>query len=297
MKNWVMMIAFVAAYVPFCMIGQTITSITNIQANGGVAIDEEGNIYAAHFGPLPFVAGEEGKNLYKINKEGVKSTLVDGLLNVGTGICIDSKGYIYQGNFLGNRIYKIDDQGNIVNNEFASISGPVGLAVISNDTIVVCECKTNSLKKISQDGVIETFASGNFFSCVNGITKDGEGNLYTTNFRDGRISKINPEGKVTTLGSTTFGNGHLVYRDVDQMLYIASYSGHRIYKMDAKSGDVKVFAGSGEIGMADSENLLEATFNKPNGITISNDGIYLFITQDNNVIRKIDFGKPNRAMK
>lgn len=270
----------------FCH-SQEVTNLTEVTANGGVSVDAAGNLLVAHFGPLP-PNPNIGKNIYKITPEGTVALFVDGQLNVGSGNAIDADGCLYQSNFATNVIYKIGPDGTIIDNNYASVSGPVGIAAAPDNTLYVCSCNQNIVKKITPDGQISNFASGNFFNCANGITMDHEGNIYTTNFSDGRITKITPDGTAITLGNTMVGNGHIVYRPVEDMLYVASYSGHRIFKMDL-TGNVELFAGTGTAGSENAVDPLQATFNKPNGINISKDNCSLYITQDDNVLRAILF--------
>lgn len=277
---------------PILISGQEVTTLANVTANGGVTLDADGNLFVAHFGPLPFVTGEEGKNIYKITPSGEVSIFVNDQLTVGSGNHFDSQGFLYQANFQIGRVFKIDVNGDVVDNNFATIVGPVGITIIENDTVVVCECNTGSIKKIAQDGTVTTLAQSTLFACVNGITKDETGTFYTTNFSNGVLNRVAKNGDVTTLGSTTFGNGHLTYRALDQHLYIAGYSSNQIYKMDL-NGEVSLFAGTGLPGTFDSTDPLSATFDKPNGIEISNDGCSLYITQDQHVVREIklnDYG-------
>ena len=222
---------------PFLTFSQRVTTLATVTANGGVTLDKEGNLYVAHFGPLPFVTGQEGKNIYKITTAGDVSLFVENQLNVGSGNHFDSQGFMYQSSFQSGTILKIDPDGNVVNPNFAAVSGPVGITVGDNDTMLVCSCNSNAILKIAQQGDISTFASGSSFACANGITKDDNGNFYTTNFSDGSITKIEADGTTTTLGNTENGNGHIAYRKKDQKLYIASYGANRIYRMDL-SGNV-----------------------------------------------------------
>ncbi len=267
---------------------QAVTSLTTITANGGVSVEADGSLIVSHFGPLPVVPSEAGRDIFRISPDGEIDTLVQNVVFVGTGNAIDSEGFIYQGSFLENKVIKVDPEGTVVNDTFFSVGGPVGLTIIAEDTLVVCSCNTNTVFKVAQDGGVKAFASGEAFACANGITQDEQGNIYTTNFSDPRITRISPDGTTTTLGSTLAGNGHLAYRPANEKIYIASYSGNQIFQMD-REGNVELLAGTGESGALDSENPLDATFAKPNGIAISLDGCSLYITQDENVIREIKF--------
>ena len=267
---------------------QEVTTLTSIVANGGVTVESNGDIIASHFGPLPFIPGQEGKNVYRITPNGDVTLLSEDVVLVGTGNTTDSQGNIYQGSFQENKIVKLDHLGNVVDDNFASVSGPVGVLAIANDTIVVCSCNSNAVLKIAQDGSSMIFATGGSFACANGITMDDAGNLYTSNFSNGVITKISPDGTTSILGDTGSGSGHIAFRSLDQMLYIASYGSHQIFRMDL-SGNLDTFAGTGAIGALDNTDPLQATFSKPNGIEVSNDGCSLYITQDEDVLREIKF--------
>lgn len=277
----------IGLFLPICCFSQEVISLATVTANGGISIDHTGNLLVAHFGPLP-PNPSIGKNIYKITPEGNTTLFVEGELNVGSGNAIDSAGFLYQSNFATNTIYKIAPDGTIVDNNFATVAGPVGIAVAPDNSLYVCSCNQNSVKKVSTTGVVTNFASGSVFNCANGITQDEVGNIYTTNFSDGRVTKISPDGTTATLGSTPVGNGHIVYRPVEQVLYVASYSGHQIFRMDLE-GNVDLLAGTGAAATINSTNPLEAAFRKPNGINISKDNCSLYISQDDNVIRAILF--------
>ena len=285
MKNLYSLLIFFFLLLPLISFSQEVSTFASVTANGGVSVDEAGNIYVAHFGPLP-PNPNIGKSIYKITPDGTVSVFVDGELKVGSGNGIDSQGFLYQSNFSGNVIYKISPEGQVLDNEFANVFGPVGITAGKEDTLYICSCSTNSIKKISPDGLLIDFATSSHFNCPNGITIDEDYNLYTTNFNNGKIIKITPAGESQLLGSTPVGNGHLAYRSNDQMLYIASYTGQQIFKMNLL-GEVELFAGTGTLGNQNAINPLEATFNKPNGIEISPDECSLYISQDGGIIRRI----------
>lgn len=285
MKSFYYLIGLSLLSLPYTTMAQQISTLASVTANGGVTVDSDGMIYAAHFGPLP-PNPNIGKNIFKITPEGEVNTFVSNALNVGTGNDIDADGFLYQANFSTNTIFKISPEGVIVDNNFATIPGPVGIHVNNNGNVFVAACGDNNIYQITPDGTTSVFSGGGF-NCANGITSDFV-NLYITNFNDGFVSKISPDGERTTVGDTGFGNGHIAYRAVDQMLYIASYSGNRIFRMDLE-GNVSVFAGNGQLGTNDADNLLDATFTRPNGINFNRTMCSLYITQDGNVLREIKF--------
>ncbi len=270
-----------------CM-AQEVSTLATVTANGGISIDAEGDLLVAHFGPINPVDPDIGKDIYKITPEGMVSLFIDGELNVGSGNAIDSNGFLYQSNLSTDVIYKIDSNGNIVDDNYASINSPVGIEIGDDNSLFVCNCIDNIVFKVSPDGTVSEFASSPLFSCVNGITKDNDGNFYTTNFFNGQVVKITPDGTTSPLGATPSGNGHLIFREADNMLYIACYSGHQVFKMDL-SGNLELLAGTGTAGTLDSIDPLQATFIKPNGIALSINECSLYISQDDDVLREIQF--------
>ncbi len=272
-------------------LGQTVSTLTDVTANGGISVDTAGNLYVAHFGPLP-PNSAIGKHIYKITPDGMVNRIVDGLLSVGSGNSYHTSGVLYQSNFNTNTIMKFDLDGTMLDDNFAQVSGPVGITEGPNGSLFICSCGLNRIYRIEEDGTSSVFASSSLINCANGITYAGDGNLYTTNFSDGRILKITPDGDISLLGSTPVGNGHLTYRAMDQHLYIASYTGNRIYKMDL-DGNVELVAGTGTFGSLDDPDPLLSTFAKPNGIELSPDGCSLYISQDLDVLREITFSDGN----
>lgn len=274
---------------PFTIYGQTVSTVTQLEANGGIAVAGDGTLYIAHFGPLP-PNPSVGTNLYSVNPSGEVERLEDITLSVGSGNTIGRDGFLYQSNFVAGNIFKINTVTRQRESTISGMAGPVGIAVATGDTLVACACSANKVVKIAPDGTISDFATGSEFSCPNGITAAPGGYFYTTNFSDGRVTQIAPDGSVQTLGSTPAGNGHLDYRPTDASLYIASYSGHQIFKMDL-TGNATLLAGTGAAATIDNDDPLLAAFEKPNGIRFSPDFCTLYISQDEE-LRKIVFSDP-----
>ena len=88
--------------------------------------------------------------------------------------------------------------------------------------------------------------------------------------------KSTPRGEVSVLATLPGNNnGHIVY--VDGVLFVVARAAHQIYEV-SMSGEMKLFAGSGEKGGADGPRL-EASFCFPNDIAISPDGKTLYVNE------------------
>jgi len=137
------------------------------------------------------------------------------------------------------------------------------------------------------------------FNEPRGITTDGT-NLYVTDYANHKIRKIViSTGAVSTLagsgtaGSTdhstgtsaTFNNPAGITTDGTN-LYVTEYTGRKIRKIVISSGVVTTIAGTGDQGNSDHTTGTSATFNGPWGITT--DGIYLYVSEDSHLIRRIE---------
>ncbi|QEC79070.1 T9SS type B sorting domain-containing protein [Mucilaginibacter ginsenosidivorax] len=211
----------------------------------GVVRDAAGNL---------FVANYNNHNILKIVPDGTITVFAGGLL-IGTpldgqgtaasiinpnAIAIDAAGtlYVSDGN---NLIRKISPTGYVytfvgsgaaatVDGKYntASFNQPAGMVVDAAGNIYVAEQKGNVIRKVTPFGDVTTIAgSGQFgandgtgsaasFASPTGITIDKSGNLYVTDWGNGKIRRISPDNVVTTIAGggpqgTNSGVGSQVY--------------------------------------------------------------------------------------
>jgi streptogramin lyase len=75
----------------------------------------------------------------------------------------------------------------------------------------------------------------------------------------------------------------------DGGLYICEVRNHRVWRLDLKSGEVKVVAGSGKIGYGgDGGKATEALLNEPYEVRFDKAGNMLFVEMKNHLVRKVD---------
>ncbi len=232
-------------------------------AVGGVTIDRMGTIYVADF----------RESVWKVTPDGRASVFATGMYGA-SGNAIDSKGNLFQSNFYGNYVSRVNRFGEHEVFADSGLSGPVGIVIDQEDNLFVTNCNSNSLTRIAANGMASTFASGDVFNCPNGITRDSRGNLYVVNFSDGRMIKVTPDGVAREFANLPGGgNGHVTVARGD--LYATSFRGQRIYRVSL-AGDVTLIAGTGAIGERDGP-ALEATFSWPNGIAAGPQGDRLYV--------------------
>src|SRR5207247_6235565 len=182
------------------------TKVIEGHSTGGVTVDALGNIYVADFGEI----------VWKITPEGKRDVFASGLYGA-SGNAIDHEGNLFQANFYGDSITKIDRKGQAQPFATSGLSGPVGIAINKQTgDVYVANCRGNSIAKIARDGTVSSFAKSDLFRCPNGISFDREGNLYVVNFRDNKMLKVDPKGIVTPFATISEkGLGHLCLKKID----------------------------------------------------------------------------------
>jgi sugar lactone lactonase YvrE len=196
----------------------------------GITIDSVGNLYVADTGnnrirkitPSGNVTTIAGSSRGYVNGQG---TAVQ--FNYPYGITIDSSDNLYVADSFNNRIRKIDTSGYVTTfagstNGYADGQGsaaqfniPNAITIDSSGNFYVCDFYNHRIRKITQSGLVSTFAGSiqGFsngqgetarFSNPNGITIDSVGNLYVADFSNQRIRKIDIYANVTNYGPSYF---------------------------------------------------------------------------------------------
>jgi len=206
----------------------------------GIAVDSNGNL---------FVADTENNTIRKVTSGGVVTTIAGLAGNFGSA----------------------DGTGNA-----ARFSAPRGIAVDGNNDIFVADTGNNTIRKVTQGGVVTTVAglAGNSgstdgngssarFNEPAAITADGSNNLFICDRSNHTIRRLTPSGDVTTVASVALGIGqddgtgaaarfdgpHGLDFDSSGNLYIADTGNHAIRLGVTAIADVATIdAAQGSIG-------------------------------------------------
>ena len=138
-----------------------------------------------------------------------------------------------------------------------------------------------------------------------GLCFDRAGNMYIADYGNARVRKVNSvTGIITTIAGTGVagfsGDNDLatsakiaypvsVCTDSSDNLYIADYGNNRIRKVDASSGIITTFAGTGVIGYGGDAGLATAAkLTQPTSVFMSTKGNLYIADYGNNVVRMVN---------
>jgi uncharacterized protein (TIGR03437 family) len=137
-----------------------------------------------------------------------------------------------------------------------------------------------------------------------GLAQDAQGNLYVAEREHHRVRKITPTGEISTVagnGISGFGgdDGPAVDAqffspfdvavDGDGNIHISDTGNHRIRRVDAATGIITTFAGTGATGFAgDGGPATAATLFAPEGICFDANGNLLIADFANSRVRSVD---------
>jgi gliding motility-associated-like protein len=252
------------------------------------------------FGQAPNISYATPK-VYAIN------TTISPLAPANSGGAVTSNAYGQVSTFAGNGSGTSSD--GVGTN--AGFIDPYGVVVDTKGNVYVSDNPT-SIRKITPDGNVITFAGGNTSGFADGqgtaagfttpvcMAFDKTGNLFVADFGNGEIRKITPDGTVSTYAGShlnqTSVNGNLstarfygpygIVFDSHGNMFISETSAQDIKKIDV-NGNVTTFAGvNGTSGNVDGPGVT-AEFNGPGFLAIdASDNLYM-TDMYNNSVRKI----------
>jgi sugar lactone lactonase YvrE len=240
--------------------------------NDALVFDNQGNLYASHSGKFT-ATGLMGTNVQKITPDGKVSDVATDFKGP-LGHDFDSKGNMYVANYNDGTIDKVIPDGTkSLFTDLGKAGFASGILINSQDDIFVASYSGNAIYKVGPSGNAEVWVKDSNFNGPVGIATDEDGNIYIGNYEDGRTFKIQANKTVTELSVTPGGAGYITY--AKGMIYTTGRSTHKIYQIPVSGGSAKELAGSATAG-----------FKFPNGITASNDGAKLYVSnyQNNKII-------------
>ena len=253
-----------------------------------------------------------------------------GLFNNLAGITADGQGNLYVADQDNQTIRKIDSNNNVTTiagqvgvegsadgqGTNASFYYPSGITSDGQGNLYVTDQDNQTIRKIDSNNNVTTIAGqvGNTgsangqgtnatFSGPNGITADGQGNLYVVDQDNSTIRKIDSNNNVTTIAgragyrfqgsadgqgtNASFSVPAGITADGQGNLYVVDQNNFTIRKIDSNNNVTTIAGQAGISGSADGQGT-NASFNYPNSITRDGQGNLYVTDPSNQTIRKID---------
>ena len=250
------------------------------------------------------------------------------------GITIDSKGNIFTTEYWATVVRKISVDG-IVSvlagkaNEPGNIDGtgsearfnkPHGLVVVGDSVIYVCDMKSHTIRKVTYDGVVTTYAgvmdqqgvADGFrtvatFNQPEAIAVNSKGELFVADTYNYTVRKIALNSEVTTLAgvagkagyvdgngvSALFNRPNGIAIDGKDIIYITDSDydgegGNCLVRKITPDGKVSTIAGiPSKPGHTDGIPGV-SQLDRPVGIAVTQDGVIFISDTEADLIRKID---------
>lgn len=218
--------------------------------------------------------------------------------------------------FMGDGGPALDAQ---LDNPFGVVRGPDGC-------IWFCEYSGQRIRRIRQDGKIETMAGNGTkgysgdgglsldasFNMPHEIRFDKSGNLYIVDMMNHAVRKVDAKtGIISTFAGTGSmgysGDGdsankaqlnkpHSIQFGPDDQLYVCDIGNHVIRTIDMNTNRISTFAGTGKPGATpDGSAIVGTPLNGPRSIDFDSQGNLWLATREGNQVFKIDF-KGNRIL-
>lgn len=137
------------------------------------------------------------------------------------------------------------------------------------------------------------------FNNPEGITVDGQGNIYVSDTYNNYIRKISPSGVTSTIagnGSIGFTNGPAAAAqfyapqglafDGTGNLFVADF-GNNVIRKISQAGGVSTYVGTGQVGYNGGTDSLFFYFNNPSDVGFATNGTMYIADRGNNSIRKV----------
>ena len=255
----------------------------------GLAVDGAGNVYIADTannrvrrvtrgGTITTYAGSG-------NALGDNGPATSAALRSPTGLALDGQGNLYIAEYNGARVRKVSPAGTISTVAGTGSPGrtgdggpatsarlylPRGVAVDAQGNLYISDDQLSTVRKVSTGGTITTFAgtgtpgfAGDRGAATEaqlrypeGIALDAQGNVYIADRGNGRVRKVSPAGKITTIAgggaslddgaaatSASLSNPEGVAVDALGSIYVADWGHYRVRKISG--GKITTYAGTG----------------------------------------------------
>ena len=298
---------------------------TSAQFNNplNVLVDPRGGVYLTDYGNSSIRKIFPDGSVNSITGNGSAGFSGDGGSAIGAQlsspheIALDSAGNLYIADTANARVRRIDKSGNI--STFAgtgtrgysgdggpaisaNLTLPTGVAVDSKGNVYIADGGNSSVRKVTPDGNISTFAGVGFltFGGFSGegkpatqaflgkpfsVSTDAAGNVYISDIGLSRLFRVGTDGIIHTIEVNFFAQSVAI--DNTGTIFFADYHTHTVKKI-LPNGTILWVGGNGTPGYTgDGGVATSAQMNQPYGIALDTAGNIYVAEAANAVIREL----------
>ncbi|MEP7270562.1 MAG: hypothetical protein ABI882_03620 [Acidobacteriota bacterium] len=283
----------------------------------GLAIDENRNV---------FVSDGLGGRIHRLSPDGRDQVIASGL-NMPSALAFASDGSLIIANTGAHTLVRLnvingatslfagspDESGDVdgLGSE-ARFNGPVGIAIDTNNNIVVADTYNDRIRVIAADGRVSTLAGGpepGFldgrgadarFDTPCGVAMSTDGAILVADTGNHRIRRVARDGTVTTItGQSESGSrdGALSEATLDEPVAIAVRRGGAVFIADAGGSRIRAIipaeaplvstvSGGFPTALIDGA-IAQARFNRPSGLAFTANDVLVVTDAGNGFVRAL----------
>ena len=244
-------------------------------------------------------------------------------LNGPLAVAVASNGDLYISDTSNDRIRKVTASTGVISAFGGGLNAPRGLAIDRSNNLYVAAHDAHKVYKFDSDGNQSDFAGTGVATCagdggaaltttlrfVHDVAVGSDGNVYLAEPGCFKIRKVDvTTGLISTVagdgssGNTGDGGAATAARlneprgiglDQSDNVFISVSGGEKLRKIDAATGNIATFAGTGATGESgDGGDAVSATMTYPVGVAVDCDGSVYFYDGNNFRVRKITLTSP-----
>lgn len=304
-----------------------------------IAVDRHGGYWVADYGQRKvwkvsdrgseWVAGDGGLRASGDGGAGGSATLYG-----PRGMLYDAAGNLYIADALNHRVRRVRTDGTIERvagsgwagfagdgglAQAAALKEPTGLALDAAGNLYIADTGNHRVRRVRAiDGMIETVAGAGAAGFAGdgglaqaaelkeptGLALDAVGNLYIADVGNGRVRRVDLDGRIeTVVGSESgvlAGNGlalqttlirpYDIAFDRTGRLYVSDAGAHRVYRL-GRDGLLRIVAGTGRQGVGtDGGRAVDMALNNPAGVEPDGVGGVYIADAGNGRVLHVDAG-------
>lgn len=213
--------------------------------SGGVAVDEQGNVFVSDFNSRIQKFDSDGNFLTQWGSRGKGEGQ---FLSSPDGLAVDKAGNVYAADAHNHRIQKFDNQGNFLlawgKKDGEDLSEPAYIALDPQGYVYVTDL--TGVQKFDSNGKFLTKwgsiggGEGQFADAPEGVAVDSKGSVYVVDNIGNRVLKFDGNGNfLGQWGKLGIGDGEFsspsgIGIDAEDNIYIAERANHRVQKFRQK---------------------------------------------------------------